>query len=122
MTRRNPVQIAKPPVTWILVADSRQAQGYTRHAVEKLVPLAGNSRRGRFEEVIAHAPVPVDGMRWKAESPGEYETVEGANTGNQYIRLPSGKVMVAWAEALPGVMGLGVKLHCAPEGSPAARS
>lgn len=74
MTRRQAVRIVKPPVTWILVADSRQAQVYTRQRVEKLVPLAGNSRRNQFSEIIAHEPVPVAGMKWEAESADQYET------------------------------------------------
>lgn len=71
MTHRKAVQIIKPPVTWILVADSRQAQVYTRSRVEKLIPRAGNSRRNQFEEVISHAPMPVPGMKWQAETAGK---------------------------------------------------
>jgi protein required for attachment to host cells len=73
MTRRTSVAIVKPPVTWILVADSRQAQVYVRHRTEKSIPLAGNSRRNQFEEIIAHAPVPVTGMKWVAESTDQYK-------------------------------------------------
>ena len=43
------------------------------HALEKLIPLAGNSRRNQFEEVIAHQPLPVPGMKWEAESVDQYE-------------------------------------------------
>ena len=35
MTRRKAVPIAKSPITWILVADSRQAQVYTRKKEKK---------------------------------------------------------------------------------------
>jgi protein required for attachment to host cells len=73
MTRRKAVPIVKPPITWILVADSRQAQVYTRNRVEKLIPLAGNSRRNQFEEIISHEPLPVPGMKWQAESADGYE-------------------------------------------------
>ena len=73
MTRRKAVPLSKSPVTWILVADSRQAQVYTRERVEKLIPLASNSRRNQFEEVISRAPVPVPGMKWQAESADQYE-------------------------------------------------
>lgn len=74
MTRRKAIPIIKPPVTWILVADARQAQIYMRQKIERQVPRIGNYRRNPFEEIIAHAPVPVDGMTWEAESADEYET------------------------------------------------
>src|SRR5689334_23195051 len=92
MTRRQAVQIIKPPVTWILVADSRQAQVYTRQKVEKLVPLAGNSRRNQFEEVIAHAPVAVAGMKWEAESVDQYEVGRNA-TGMVFESASSARSM-----------------------------
>jgi protein required for attachment to host cells len=72
MTRRSAVPVNKTPVTWILVADSRQAQIYVRHKVEKWIPFPHN-RRNQFEEIIAHEPVAVPGMRWRAESIHEYD-------------------------------------------------
>ena len=77
MTRRKAALIARPPITWILVADGRQAQVYTRRKIEKLMPLANNSRRNRFEEIIAHAPAPVFGMHWEAESEDIYDIERG---------------------------------------------
>lgn len=73
MTRRKAVPIVQPPITWILVADSRQAQVYSRQRVEKQIPLPGNSRHNQFLEVVAHEPMPIPGMRWKAESADQYE-------------------------------------------------
>src|SRR5688572_8855450 len=73
MTRRHAVQIAKPPVTWILVADSKQAQIYTRQKVETQRPIIGNSKHNQFEEIVTHEPVPVPDMKWEAESADSYE-------------------------------------------------
>ncbi len=92
MTRRQAVQIVKPPVTWILVADSRQAQVYTRHKVEKLMPLLGNSKRNQFSEIIAHEPVPVLGMKWEAESDDQYEVGRNA-TGMVFESANSARSM-----------------------------
>lgn len=78
MTHRQAVPVVKPPVTWILVADGRQAQLYTRQKVEKMIPLAGNSRRGHFAETTSHEPVPIPGMKWEAESPDQYEVGRNA--------------------------------------------
>jgi protein required for attachment to host cells len=73
MTRRPAVTIVKPPITWILVADGRQAQIYRRQYVDELIPLERRFRRSQFEEVATNEPVPVPGMKWKAESPAQYE-------------------------------------------------
>lgn len=92
MTRRQAVQIVKPPVTWILVADSRQAQVYTRERTEKHIPMAGNSRRNQFSEIIAHEPVPVPGMKWEAESADQYEVGRNA-TGMVFESASSARSM-----------------------------
>lgn len=92
MTRRPAVQIVKPPVTWILVVDSRKAQVYTRSRIEKLIPLAGNSRRNQFSEIIAHAPVAVTGMKWEAESADQYEVGRNA-TGMVFESASSARSM-----------------------------
>lgn len=73
MQNRKTVPVAKSPITWILVADSKQAQVYTRERMEKYIPLPGNSRRSQFSEVITHEPVLVPGMKWQAESTDQYE-------------------------------------------------
>lgn len=78
MTRRQAVRVEHPPVIWILVADSKQAQVYVRQKVEKYVPVNGNALRDPFSEVIACEPVPVDGMRWRAESADQYEAGRNA--------------------------------------------
>lgn len=92
MTRRRAVQIVKPLITWILVADAKQAQIYIRQKIEKLVPLAGNSRRNQFAEVIAREPVPVPGMKWEAESAEQYEVGRNA-TGMVFESVNSARSM-----------------------------
>jgi len=73
MARRQAVRVAHPPVIWILVADSKQAQIYVRQQVEKRVPVNGNALRDPFSDITACEPVPVEGMRWTAESADQYE-------------------------------------------------
>lgn len=92
MTRRKAVQIVKPPVTWILVADGRKAEIYTRQKMEKHIPLAGNFRRNHFEEIITHGPVPVPGMKWQAESVDQYEIGRNA-TGMVFESASSARHM-----------------------------
>ena len=57
---------SKHPMTWILVADGKQAQVYVRARVERQMPPP-------FEQNISHEPVPVMGMRWEAESVNQYQ-------------------------------------------------
>lgn len=92
MTHRQAVQIVKPPVTWILIADGRQAQVYARRKVEKLMPLAGNSRRNQFEEIITQEPVPIPGMKWEAESAEQYQVGRNA-TGMVFESANSARSM-----------------------------
>jgi len=67
MTRRKAVAIVKPPVTWILVADSKQAQVYTRRKPRRLSLLS------QFEEAITHTPISVPDMAWEAEPLDQYQ-------------------------------------------------
>lgn len=92
MTRRKAVQIVRPPITWILVADGRQAQVYIREKVEKLVPLASPSKRNLFAEAIAREPVPVPGMRWEAEPVEHYQVGRNA-TGMVFESASSARHM-----------------------------
>jgi protein required for attachment to host cells len=82
MAGKRALQVEKSPITWILVADARNAQVYTRQKVEKHIPLAGNARHEHFEEIISHEPLPVSGMKWKAEPASEYE--KGRNAGRVF--------------------------------------
>lgn len=84
MTRRKAVQIVRPPVTWILVADGGQAQVFVRSCVEKLIPLAGGTKHDHFEEKVVREPAPVPGMRWFAESPEQYQVGRNA-TGMVFV-------------------------------------
>jgi hypothetical protein len=63
--------IKKHPITWILVADGRQAQVYTRECVERRMPPS-------FAESISYEPVLVAGMRWEAESTDQYQVGRNA--------------------------------------------
>lgn len=74
MTRRQAVPIIKPPVTWILVADGKSAQVYTRMVGEKRIPLAGNAKHPHYDEAFIQELAPVPAMDFKAESPEIYET------------------------------------------------
>lgn len=65
--------LARPPVTWFLVADGARAQVYTRQHITARIPLAGNSRHRHYEERHEQELVPVTGMRWEAPSPNDYE-------------------------------------------------
>lgn len=90
MTRRQAVRIAKSPVTWILVADGRRAQVYTREKVEKLIPM--ERQRNQFEEIISHEPVPIPGMKWEAESAEQYQVGRNA-TGMVFDSASSSRSM-----------------------------
>jgi protein required for attachment to host cells len=62
------------PVTWILVADERQAQIYVRRRVEKIVPIIGNSKHHQFTEHVEYELAPVPNMRVEAESADTFQT------------------------------------------------
>jgi protein required for attachment to host cells len=74
MTQKPQVQIVKPPVTWILVADGRKAQVYTRSKVEKIKPLSGSPKRSQYEEALEYELVPLPEMAWQAEPEDTYQT------------------------------------------------
>jgi protein required for attachment to host cells len=71
MTRRHAVPVAKHAVTWILVADGKQAQVYVRERVERRMPPS-------FAESISHEPMPVADMCWEAESADQYQVGRNA--------------------------------------------
>jgi protein required for attachment to host cells len=62
----------KKPVVWILVADGRQAQIYTRKKMHKMIPMAGNAKHHHYDETGEQELVPV-GEALHAESPEIYE-------------------------------------------------
>lgn len=90
MTRRQAVKIVKPPITWILVADSKQAQIFSRQRVEKHRPRSRNGQQ--FEEMISHPPVPVPNMQWQAESADQYDIGRNA-TGMVFESASSSRHM-----------------------------
>lgn len=59
------------PVTWVLVADARQAQIYTKKIVEKHVPMTGTG--GHMKEVRELELVPILPSNIMAESEGDYQ-------------------------------------------------
>lgn len=63
----------RAPVTWILVADGRQAQVYTRKTVERHIPLAGNGKRHHTQDIYEPALEPVLAMPFMAESAKIYQ-------------------------------------------------
>lgn len=70
--------MAKYPITWVLVADGKQAQVYAHAVEEKSVPLAGNAKHRHYDASPARILTPIPGMRWEAESPKAYETGRNA--------------------------------------------
>jgi protein required for attachment to host cells len=67
MTRRHAVPLPKSPVTWILVADGKQAQIYTRSPVGRKVPT-GSAEHPHYLEFQEQGLVPVPEMALKADS------------------------------------------------------
>lgn len=74
MSPKPQVQVVKAPVTWILVADGRKAQIYTRKEVEKIKPLSGSPKRSQYEGALEYELVPLPEMAWQAEPNDIYET------------------------------------------------
>jgi len=77
MTRRQAVQIVKPPVTWILVADGSGAHIYTRANVEKGSQMDENARRRHPDEAFIRELVLVPGMELKTESAHHMSGLQG---------------------------------------------
>ena len=76
MTRREAVQIVKPPVTWILVADGNNAHIYTRAVGEKHIPMGGEKHR-QYDEAFIRELVLVPGMELKTESAHHLSGLQG---------------------------------------------
>ena len=74
MTRRRAVPIKRDPITWILVADGKQAHVYTRAMREKRVPTGSGAMHRHYDESSVQELALVPGMVWKAESAAIYET------------------------------------------------
>lgn len=66
------------PVTWVLVADGRQAQMYERSIVEKRIPIGGSEGQTHYKETLVRELSPISNMAWEAESPEIYETGRNA--------------------------------------------
>jgi protein required for attachment to host cells len=70
---QKPAAAVQPkPVTWILVADGRQAEIYIRKSVERRIPLGSNGLHRHYQEIHEPELVPV-GVRLHAESRDEYD-------------------------------------------------
>ena len=66
------ISIQKLPVTWVVVADGKQAQVYQLGTKTRRIPLFGNKRLYNVQTTAANL-VPVAGTNWKAASPHIYE-------------------------------------------------
>jgi protein required for attachment to host cells len=66
------------PLTWILVADAKQARVYARQKSPRRIPLPGNARHRHYTEQVTPSLELVEGMAWQAESPEIYETGRNA--------------------------------------------
>jgi protein required for attachment to host cells len=66
-------ETTKHAVTWILVADGRQAQIYTRAEVEHHIPMGGRGRRRPVEKVQVAELMPLLLQPLKAESVDIYK-------------------------------------------------
>lgn len=85
-------KIVKPSITWILVADGRKAQIYTRSKIDKMIPLERRSLGRQFVGIISHEPTPVAGMAWEAEATDQYEVGRNA-TGMVFESASSARHM-----------------------------
>lgn len=61
------------PITWILIADGRQAQTYIRKTITRRIPLAGSTKNPHYNETEERELVPV-GQGMFAEPRESYET------------------------------------------------
>lgn len=66
--------VHRPSVTWVLVADAKQAQIYTPKQVERRIPLVGNGKHRHVEEIHARELAPILARPLSAESAKNYET------------------------------------------------
>lgn len=63
----------KMPVTWVLVADGKQAQIYECSIAGKRIPIGGSEGQTHYKETLARELLPIKDMAWQAESPNIYE-------------------------------------------------
>lgn len=80
------------PKTWILVADAKTAQIYTRKLIEKHIPMAGNALHKHIEEVHEVELMPVLEKKLQGEPADIYQT--GRNlTGTVFESVGSARHM-----------------------------
>jgi protein required for attachment to host cells len=67
------VSMRQYPVTWIVIADGKQAFIYTPQRVEKQIPLARNGKHQYYTDRTSWVLLPVLDRPLRAESSSEYE-------------------------------------------------
>src|SRR5688572_5753176 len=60
------------PVRWVLVADSKHMQVYINTRIKNNIPIGGKTHQ-HYKEQYAQELIPVEGMRWEAEPPENYD-------------------------------------------------
>lgn len=88
------LHVAKPLVTWVLVADARTAQIYMPKVVEHRIPLCGNSKHRHVDETRERVLAPILVKPLSAESAKDYETGRNA-TGVVFESFSSARHMAA---------------------------
>lgn len=68
----------KTPITWVLVADGKQARIYECSIAGKRIPIGGSEGQTHYKETVARELLPIKDMVWEAESPKIYETGRNA--------------------------------------------
>ncbi len=63
----------KSPITWVLVADGKQAQIYKNSITEKIIPIRGDYGHPRYKATLIRELLPVNNMEWQAEPDESYE-------------------------------------------------
>jgi len=67
------IQSHKSPVTWVLVADGKQANIYDCRKAMQKIPLGGANKHHAFDEKPIHELVPVPNGALEAESINDYQ-------------------------------------------------
>lgn len=84
--------VEKSIITWVLVADARQAQIYMPKRIERRIPLAGNGKQRHTSERVERELTAILVKPLSAESAKDYET--GSNkTGMVFESFSSARHM-----------------------------
>ena len=86
---RETLNIVKPTATWIVVADAKQAQIYTRQHATKSIPLAQGGKHPHYDERTTWELVPLPGTALQAEPADQYQV--GAHSQGQVFESVGGR-------------------------------